>query len=150
MLSLPILAACAGGKPLYDGPRRARQEVALLRPDARATITAVDGKEVRGNAFEVLPGQHELRFKVLLMGDDVNEVYKGLRNTTECVGAFVAEAGHTYRVDKAPARVLSSESNVSQRVGTFEAGEIAILDWKEEGRPPVGTVECGAYRSRGR
>lgn len=67
---LALCCACAA-QPTYEGARRARDEVAVVRgmsawspldPGVSARVEAVDGVPVEGGAtrVEILPGRHEL------------------------------------------------------------------------------------------
>ena len=65
LLAVGLLAGCCPQVArIYDGVRRASDEVARLAPDPRiAKILTLDGAEVCGTEFELLPGCHVVTAK---------------------------------------------------------------------------------------
>jgi len=60
-----VLLGCASGPVhTYPGPPRPPEEVALLSDSAGASVWAIDGSEVSGSKWALLPGEHELYVKI--------------------------------------------------------------------------------------
>lgn len=58
---LVVLSGCAAQR-LYPGDPRSPEQVALIEVHYPAKVSAVDGRSVEGNRFEVLPGAHSIGF----------------------------------------------------------------------------------------
>ena len=100
---LLVLLASLGcqTKQLYPGPVRPSEEVAILeRGSGRAIVqfTSIDGVEVKGSGFHVLPGGHHIevtvRVQITLSGGVAQRIWTRI----PCTADFVAEAGKTYFV----------------------------------------------------
>ncbi len=102
LLALAILAtACASpAPPAYDGPRRDPSEVAVVRTDASVKILKVNGKRIKGDAFEVPAGKTNIRFKARLRGEELGIQYHGQGAACMNTAKFSAEPGGTYRIVK--------------------------------------------------
>ncbi len=130
------LAACYP-KRLYEGPARARSEVAQIRvsqegPDM--TVLRADGRRV-GKGIDVLPGLHRL---TILITEDVD----GYDLEAVCVVRFVAVEGGDYQVVGAmetDTGMFPHKRGLGPRAGLA----VGIMDTRK--RTIVG--ECDCYRN---
>lgn len=94
-----LLTGCASGTMIaYDGPPLTRERVAVIKSSvsgfvggmtasAAPSIVCVDGKEVRGDEVQVLPGRHRIQISLFVQASSRN-----FRGDLE----FEAEANHEY------------------------------------------------------
>ena len=96
-LTAAAIMGCAGATPTYEGPRKPAAEVAIASGDVRVRILKIDSKNVRGSAFEILPGDHQIDYKVVFMGEEIGGAFEGMRRTCYANAKFIADAGQEYR-----------------------------------------------------
>jgi len=119
-------AACT--TPLYSGPRRNSDEVAVLittngqviidgesQSGVSTRVARIDGKDIDGSSFELLPGRHSVEVTGkkkgsggaavgLLVGGVVGGLVGSMADeahaekSSPLVGCFIARPGHTYEV----------------------------------------------------
>jgi len=119
-------AACT--TPLYSGPRRNSDEVAVLittkgqviidgksQSGVSTRVARIDGKEIDGSSFELLPGRHSVEVTGKKMGSGGAAVGLALggvvggvigseydeahaEKSSPLIGCFIARPGHTYEV----------------------------------------------------
>jgi len=119
-------AACT--TPLYSGPRRNSDEVAVLittkgqviidgksQSGVSTRVARIDGKEIDGSSFELLPGRHSVEVTGskkdstgaaigLVLGGVVGGVIGAssdeahAEKSSPLIGCFIARPGHTYEV----------------------------------------------------
>src|SRR3990172_6338792 len=101
-VTLWLAAACGGVAPVYPGPRRPAQEVVTLTSEASIRITGIDGRELSGRGFELLPGEHRVDFRIVFRGEEFSdtEVFQGMRRSCLADAKFIGEAGVAYRLVK--------------------------------------------------
>jgi hypothetical protein len=96
---LPVFLVCSCATAMYDGPRRSRDQVAIIKAEKNASVYAIDGRNAAGGfSFAALPGIHNLAVDVLGSlhaeeGEGDGEVPR--KPLAVC---FRARAGHIYRV----------------------------------------------------
>jgi hypothetical protein len=90
------LIACAGGAvgpaQVYPGPERPASEVAVLQTMSNARVVGIDGAQVSGRSFTLLPGQHEVW---LYIAEPHGQASRTI--WSHCRVAFDAEAGQQYQ-----------------------------------------------------
>lgn len=119
-------AACT--TPLYSGPRRNSDEVAVLittkgqviidgksQSGVSTRVARIDGKEIDGSSFELLPGRHSVEVTGkkmgsggaatgIMLGGAVGGVIGAIADNARAekssplIGCFIARPGHTYEV----------------------------------------------------
>jgi hypothetical protein len=120
------LIACASSKRLYDGPARPPQEVAAFVVDASGSPRLiVNGTEVRGYSFEILPADTTIEFGTRRSGIGGRQMLWDLE--VRCSAKFVAHAGQHYRI------ALGHDDGVESRyIGTKSDPD--FLDQPVEGK----------------
>lgn len=98
------LASCASVTPLYGGPRRASDEVAVLRMVMNGAITAINGRELEGRSYELLPSKYAVEFRYILQGEEVHPAMKTerlrQRATYRCSAEIELQAGREYQISR--------------------------------------------------
>lgn len=128
--------ACFPPQPTYPGERLDPGRVALLESGAHGRILEVDGKTYRSRDFELLPGEHRIRFKVVVRGEEVHPGAKGQRAAMLCEATFDASAGHAYRIERGDFRATSRTEDVS--------------GWRREFFVPVRVIDIRSDQTVGR
>jgi len=89
-----VAVSCAGQpRQMYPGPELPLDRLAVLRGTTNAGILGIDGKQVSGFSWSLLPGSHSvwLRVRVFTKAPNVDwDVW------TYCRADFEAVAGETY------------------------------------------------------
>lgn len=94
-----LFTGCAGGPTQwYAGPARTPEEVALITSSTHAKITKLDGREVHGGSYEVLPGEHTIHVKVVFLPDEISGAPTGARETCVADARFIAGPGQHYEI----------------------------------------------------
>ncbi len=106
-LALVLTAlACASAKPLYPGGRRPSGEVATLKMVTNGAITRINGRELEGRHYELLPGEYDIDFRIIVQGSEVHSAMKGraIRETFVCATRIALEKGRDYEIERARIR----------------------------------------------
>jgi len=129
--------SCASTKPLYPGDRRPRAEVGELRMATNGAITNVNGLELEGHAYELLPGKYSIQFRAYLPEGLVRPGAKGKRRRLTCESAFTVEAGHEYRIADDGVNQLTGMRPPATAGGTGRYLEypLFVVDFGPDGKP---------------
>jgi hypothetical protein len=117
-------------RPLYDGPTRTAQEVAMLS----GPVAKVDGVDVseQGAVFALLPGCHVVTLQSRIGEGGVSGAWSA--DVRKQVYAFRMKAGNSYSID---VRLLPGNHSV----GTANVGSVKILAIEQDGRgKKIGTL----------
>ncbi len=104
-------AACLGPVPTFEGDHPAR-DVAVIRMGVLGRILEIDGEPWEGKAFQVLPGEHHVRFFVQIRGEEVHEFVHYQRANCECEATVLARAGRTYEIVRTPTKYLGRKDEL--------------------------------------
>jgi uncharacterized protein YccT (UPF0319 family) len=145
------LTGCASTGPirLYEGPARQQADVTHIQVPEQVQVMAMDGVEVtgallqRGQALEVLPGEHVLTLRYVQLFQINSNDHEVVRSRQAAL-RFTAEAGETYRLEmdvqssldaarkfaKSPAfRVVNVKSGaMEQSVAIKSYAEASLVD----------------------
>ncbi len=130
ILIITIFYGC-GTIQVYTGDRLPEDKVAIIKQNGTRpyyiAIKEIDGKSVDSvfKKFEILPGVHTLRIKVMGSFPD----FYNRKEDMDTI-SFVAEAGHVYRVDG----WLDERGNAVTRVIDEETNTPVTLERKKEFR----------------
>ena len=147
IVSTLLFCACGGATRAYRGEARPPGEVVALKADASVRILEIDGRKMSGgfaSDYEVLPGVHEVSFKILFRGEDLDERFKGMRRY--CVGdaKFVAEPGATYEFVKVSDRTGPGSSGIRWKSYDHDFGVVLLEQGESEPVPEaISPLSCG-------
>lgn len=132
--SVALWSACghmgATPRPLYDGPTRTAQEIAMLS----GPVAKVDGVDVseQGAVFALLPGCHVVTLQSQIGEGGVSGAWSA--DVRKQVYAFRMKAGNSYVID---VRLLPGNHSV----GTANVGSVKILAIEQDGRgKKIGSI----------
>lgn len=134
-----LASACALPVPAYLGPRRAADQVAILKADGSFQILQIDDQVVSGRAYELLPGRHVIRFKGTLRSEEVHPQARGQRATMLCQVTSDLHAGRSYRITKTRPEAVASSETFTART-TLHMFEVHFVDVGRD--QPAGPVTC--------
>jgi hypothetical protein len=102
---------------MYGGPKRPREQVAIIKSGYNTQLKAVDRRSVEGlgQKLEVLPGLHSVTF--IVHRTDQYVLYKVRRWTRPTTICFFAKAGHEYAIDQKHDDDLSSYEIIDNHTG---------------------------------
>jgi hypothetical protein len=124
-------AACLGPVPTFEGDHPAR-DVAVIRMGVLGRILEIDGEPWEGKAFQVLPGEHHLRFFVQIRAEEVHEFWHRRLNF-ECEATVLARAGRTYEIVRTPTKYLGRKDEVGVYRQDYQF-DVRVRDARTEAR----------------
>lgn len=144
--AVSIASSCALPNPqLYDGPPRERAEVARIREEQRTSVRVlkVDGRDVSGESWEVLPGRHVILATARMSKTVSNGRFDAMRDVivmrTDCEIQFEARPGVDYLVVRLGG-VEKERKNYYKFNIAINIAEVLKPDL------PIGFHECGEPR----
>lgn len=128
--------SCASTKPLYPGDRRPRAEVGELRMATNGAITNVNGLELEGHAYELLPGNYSIQFRAYFPEGEAYPQAKGKRRRKSCELSFAVEAGHEYRITEDGVNWLTGIRPPATAAGTRQYFDfpLFVVDFGPDGK----------------
>ena len=133
------LACAAVPVQTYPGAERPSSEIAVLRQTARASAMTLDGDAVRGSAWAVLPGTHEVLLRVRIYTQAPNMNWTAW---THCYVRFEAVAGEHYesvvRVTKETAPGLVEKVEMEMGIAAVTGGLVGKARSRSAKRPSTG------------
>ncbi|MDP6979442.1 MAG: hypothetical protein QF570_12715 [Myxococcota bacterium] len=124
------MVACTSAQPLYPGGRRPPGQSATLKMVTNGAITNINGRELEGRHFELLPASYDVVFRIIVQGSEIHSVYEGraVRWTFICDTRLSLEAGRDYEIARSRVRSPLSRTGVRQIAGkaTHSAVDIAL------------------------
>ncbi len=120
LVSTLLLAGCQTPLQTYAGPGLPPSDVAVLSVPGSASIQQIDGQPVRTRALELLPGSHVAQVRFQEIPDEVHGGLRDYRIYALCEIDFVAERGHTYRLERTLTPSVEVSRAVHERVSSFE------------------------------
>jgi hypothetical protein len=104
LLATVALSSCATPYPLYEGPVRPDQEIAILDGSGNASILQVDGEDMPHfeQVFALEPGAHVVLFRARRTHRDgkgtIEIATHAPQSLTQCFVTVEMKAGHRYAV----------------------------------------------------
>ncbi len=110
---------CASAKPLYPGGRRPSEQVATLKMVTNGAITNINGRELEGRFYELLPATYDVQFRIIVQGSEIHSVYEGrtYRETFVCKTRLSLQEGGRYQISRATPRSTLERTGVRQIAG---------------------------------
>lgn len=142
-----LVFGCGGTIRAYGGDPRPPGEVATLTGEPSIRILEVDGHPTFGRSYEIVPGVHQVSFKVVFRGDEFEDTvaFKDLRKS--CLGdaKFVAEPGVACRLVKISRSRRPAKSGIRGIRHRHEFG-VALRDEGEAEPIPeaIAPLNCGS------
>lgn len=123
-----LLGGCASPVQLYAGGTRSSQEVADIKLSGTGRFLEIDGSELDGRAYELLAGDHAIRFKIEKTLGKVHHALRYERLRYECDAIMRLTGGHEYRIrmdvgkpKKVSETIAGRNSRFGARVELFDA-----------------------------
>ena len=139
--AVSIVIACASPVVTYSGPRLPETEVSILRIDGRGRILRIDDRYFNGRAFELIPGDHSVHFKIIVRGDEVPPETHGQRAIIFCDATFRAEPGHYYEIVRTDSEQANSSRTFSD-ARRFHEFHVHLLDLGSDRDVEKSVVFC--------
>ena len=124
-----VAAGCLGPVRTFEGEHPS-SEVATVEMGVLGRIEEIDGRDWDGKSFEVLPGEHHLRFFVQVRGEEIHE-FLHRRVNFECQAMLDARPGRAYRIVRTPVKYGDRSDQVGIYKQEFEL-VISIEDAQDE------------------
>lgn len=139
--SVSFTLSCASPTHLYPGDRRPPDEVGVLKMVTNGKITKIDGRNLEGRRYALLPGDHSLEFRVLVRGLDIHPTIEDYRMTLLCDAKLAVKASHEYRITrtdpKSPLENTGQRQSADERVTNYSF-KVFIVDRGPDGEQVVG------------
>lgn len=139
IFALSLALSCASASPLYTGDRRPRDEVGVLKMATNGAITKIGDHKLEGRAYELLPGDYSIEFRVILPLDEIDPGLRGLRRTGRCKSRVVIQAAREYQIVRSKPRSPLVASGERQRAGegttTYFHFSVEVVEVDLDGKP---------------
>jgi hypothetical protein len=136
VVAAALLGCNATPRPTYPGPQRPLTEVAVLRDSSDASILEIDGEQVSGTAWTLLPGPHDLLMRVRVFTDAPN-VNWTIWSYCRARMIAVAQMEYVSRVEMRKEVAPGLADRVQMQVSVFDAaGEAQALVHTCTGKRP--------------
>ncbi len=145
LMALCALTACASANQLYPGAKRPPEQVATLKMVTNGAITNINGRELEGRHYALLPGDYGITFRYIVQADEIHPSWP-TRETYTCLTRLQLEAGGEYEIERMKFRTQFDRQSRRQIAGVNRVDFVADLELRRldhDGKvASVDTIVC--------